>query len=91
MRVSGALVASDRGHCGRDPDVAKIRRRHGEREYVSHLVRRSVREAKRVRHETITNVSKLPVEAIEALALALRGVRLLPAGEALRRTKAGRP
>lgn len=62
--------------------VAKIRRRHGDREYVSHLVRRSIREGKRVRHETIANVSKLPPEAIEALALALRGVRLLPAGEA---------
>src|SRR6266567_6840022 len=62
--------------------VAKIRRRHGDREYVSHLVRRSVRDGKRVRHETIANVSGLPAEAIAALALALRGVRLLPAGEA---------
>jgi len=62
--------------------VAKIRRRHGDREYVSHLVRRSVREGKRVRHETIANVSRLPAEAIETLALALRGVRLLAAGEA---------
>jgi hypothetical protein len=64
--------------------VAKIRRRHGDREYVSHLVRRSVRDGKRVRHETIANVSKLPAEAIEALTLALRGVRLLPAGDAFR-------
>lgn len=62
--------------------VAKIRRRHGEREYVSHLIRRSIREGKRVRHETIANVSQLPGEAIEALRLALRGVQLLPAGEA---------
>ena len=64
--------------------VAKISRRHGEREYVSHLVRRSIREGRRVRHETIANVSRLPVEAIEALALALKGVRLVPAGEAFR-------
>ena len=64
--------------------VAKIRRRHRDREYVSHLVRRSVREGKRVRHETIANVSRLPADAIEALTLALRGVRLLPAGEAFR-------
>ena len=62
--------------------VAKISRRHGDREYVSHLVRRSIRDGKRVRHETIANVSKLPAEAIEALTLALRGVLLLPAGEA---------
>jgi hypothetical protein len=64
--------------------VAKIRRRHGDREYVSHLVRRSVREGKRVRHETIANISRLPADAIEALTLALRGVRLMAVGEAFR-------
>ena len=62
--------------------VAKISRRHGEREYDSYLVRRSVREGRRVRHETVANVSRLPAEAIEALTLALKGVRLVPAGEA---------
>jgi transposase len=62
--------------------VAKIVRRHGEREYASHLVRRSIREGRRVRHETIANVSALPPEAIEALSLALKGVALVPAGEA---------
>ena len=62
--------------------VAKINRRHGEREYNSYLVRRSIREGRRVRHETVANVSGLPPEAIEALTLALKGVRLVPAGEA---------
>lgn len=62
--------------------VAKISRRHGDREYDSYLVRRSIREGRRVRHETITNVSRLPAEAIEALTLALKGVALVPAGEA---------
>lgn len=62
--------------------VAKISRRHGEREYNSYLVRRSIREGRRVRHETVANVSGLPPEAIEALTLALKGVALVPAGEA---------
>src|SRR5438876_3578050 len=62
--------------------VAKISRRHGDREYASYLVRRSIREGRRVRHETIANVSQLPPEAIDALTLALRGVALVPAGEA---------
>src|SRR3974390_3692362 len=62
--------------------VAKISRRHGAREYCSSLVRRSIREGRRVRHETIANVSQLPPEAIEALTLALKGMRLVPAGEA---------
>jgi transposase len=64
--------------------VAKIERRHGDRVYTSQLVRRSVREGKRVRHETIANVSKLPPEAIEALRRALRGEVVLSEGEAFR-------
>src|SRR5919109_1040138 len=61
--------------------VAKIERRHGDRVYTSHLVRRSIRDGKRVRHETIANVSKLPPEAIEALRRALRGEAVLSPGE----------
>ena len=62
--------------------VATIRRRHGERVYESHLVRRSVRDGKQVRHETIANVSKLPPAALEALRRALAGQTLLAADEA---------
>jgi transposase len=61
--------------------VAKIERRHGGRVYTSHLVRRSVREGKRVRHETIANVSRLPAHAIEALRRALGGEPVLAPGE----------
>jgi hypothetical protein len=61
--------------------VAKIERRHGERVYAYWLVRRSVREGKRVRHETVANVSKLPAAAIEALRRALAGEALVAAGE----------
>jgi transposase len=62
--------------------VAKISRRHADRSYDSYLVRRSIRDGRRVRHETVANVSGLPAEAIEALRLALQGVALVPAGEA---------
>ena len=61
--------------------VAKIERRHGDRVYSYWLVRRSVREGKRVRHETVANVSKLPAAAIEALRRALAGEALVAAGE----------
>src|SRR6266498_2484264 len=61
--------------------VAKIERRHGGRVYTYWLVRRSVREGKRVRHETIANVSKLPASAREALRHALAGEALVAAGE----------
>jgi len=62
--------------------VATIKRRHGDRVYESHLIRRSLREGKRVRHETIANVSKLPPAALDALRRALAGQTLVAAEEA---------
>ena len=61
--------------------VAKIERRHGEWVYTYWLVRRSVREGRRVRHETVANVSRLPAAALEALRRALAGEALVAAGE----------
>src|SRR3989442_802929 len=68
------LLFVERGHPAMH--VAKIERRHGERVYTYWLVRRSVREGKRVRHETVANVSKLPAAALEALRRALAGRHL---------------
>jgi hypothetical protein len=62
--------------------VATIRRWHGDRVYESHLIRRSVREGKRVRHETIANVSRLPPAALEALRRSLAGEALIGADAA---------
>ena len=63
--------------------VDTIRRRHGERVYESFLVRRSVREGKRVRKETVANISRLPAEAIEAVRRVLAGETLVRPEEAL--------
>src|SRR2546425_4061094 len=60
--------------------VVTIKRRHGEREYASTLVRRSIREGKRVRKETVANLSRLPAEAVEAVRRALAGETLVAAG-----------
>ncbi len=76
---SAILLVVERGYPAMH--VARIERRHGERTYTYWLVRRSVREGKRVRHETIANVSKLPAVAIEALRRALAGEALVAAGE----------
>jgi hypothetical protein len=62
--------------------VVTIKRCHGEREYASTLVRRSVREGKRVRKETLANLSRLPAEAIEAVRRVLAGETLVSPGEA---------
>ena len=62
--------------------VVTIKRRHGEREYESTLVRRSIREGKRVRKETLANLTRLPAEAIEAVRRALAGETLVTAEDA---------
>lgn len=53
--------------------VATTRRRHGDKVYEYHLVRRTFREGDKVRHETLANISKLPLEAIEGLRRLLSG------------------
>ncbi|WP_239656752.1 IS1634 family transposase [Mycobacterium riyadhense] len=47
--------------------------------YESVLVRRTYREGKKVRHETLASLSKLPAEAIAAIEATLKGQALVPA------------
>ena len=47
--------------------------------YESVLVRRSYRDGTKVRHETLANLSKLPVEVIAAIEATLKGQALVPA------------
>jgi Transposase DDE domain len=55
----------------------------GERRvYESVLVRRTYREAGKVRHETLANLSALPAEAVTAVEAVVKGERLVPAGQA---------
>jgi hypothetical protein len=62
--------------------VTRYRTKSGEqREYVSHLLRRSVRDGTRVRHEELANLSVLPEAAIEAVRATLAGKTLVAAGE----------
>jgi hypothetical protein len=61
--------------------VATIRTRYKEREYVSHLLRRSYREGGKVRHENLGNVSHLPAHALDALRRSLAGETLMSATE----------
>jgi hypothetical protein len=52
------------------------------RRYESVLVRRSYRDGKKVRHQTLANLSKLPPEVIDAIEATLKGTRLVPLGQA---------
>jgi hypothetical protein len=64
--------------------VAKITRKHGGKTYVSFLVRRSFRQEGKVKHETLANLSHLPLEVIELVAEALRGEAFVPADKSVR-------
>jgi hypothetical protein len=59
--------------------VVTNRRQGAQREYVTHLLRRSYREGGKVRNETLANLSHLPEEVIELVRGALRGERYVPA------------
>ena len=50
-----------------------------EHRYESVLVRRTYRDGKKVRHETLANLSKLPAEVIAAIEATLKGQALVPA------------
>jgi hypothetical protein len=66
--------------------VAKVSRRYrtasGPRESVSYLLRRSYREGGKVKHQTLANLSPLPMAAIDAVRAALAGRPLVAAGAA---------
>jgi hypothetical protein len=61
--------------------VARVRRVHKGREYVSVLLRQSYREGPKVKHRTLASLTALPPAAIDALERALRGETLMPVGE----------
>jgi hypothetical protein len=63
--------------------VVKIVNRHGDREYVSHLLRQSYREGGKVKNRTLASLSALPPQAIDALRRSLAGEVLLPVSELL--------
>jgi hypothetical protein len=59
-----------------------------QRVYESVLVRRTYREAGKVRHETLANLSALPPETVAAVEATLKGERLVPTGQAVTMTAA---
>lgn len=52
-------------------------------EYRSVLLRTSYREAGKVKHETLANLSALPVSAVETLRASLAGKTMVESGTAL--------
>jgi hypothetical protein len=50
------------------------------REYFSAYLRRTYREGKRVRNETVANLSALPEHVVDCIDAGLKGAQLVPAG-----------
>jgi hypothetical protein len=71
--------------------VAKVSKKYatasGPRESVSYLLRRTYREAGKVRHETLANLSALPEATVEAVRASLAGKTLVVPGEGLEVTR----
>jgi Transposase DDE domain len=67
--------------------VARVVRKYKDREYVSFLLRRSYRDAGKVKHQTLANLSALPAHAIAALRASLAGRRLVDAEDAFQVTR----
>ena len=49
--------------------IERIRRKHGNKTYVTTLVRESYRDGKKVMHRTIANISRLPEEVIKNIEM----------------------
>jgi Transposase DDE domain len=72
--------------------VARIRsgytdKQGGRREYESAYLRRTWRDGGAVRHETLANLSGLGEQTIALIEAALKGVPLVPAGQAMTITR----
>lgn len=57
--------------------LVRIKKTHGQKVYTSVLLRRSIREGKKVRSETLANLSCLPDETVNLIEISLKG---LPVG-----------
>ena len=65
--------------------VVRVRKTHVDkhgnpREYFSAYLRRTYRDGKRVRNETVANLSTLPEHVVDWIDAGLKGARLVPAG-----------
>lgn len=63
--------------------VATTRRHYKGKVYETHLLRRTYRDGKKVKHETLGNISHLPPDLIDLVRRRLKGETFVPAEQAL--------
>ena len=67
--------------------VATTKRVYKGKTYVTHLLRRSIRNGKTVTHETLGNLSHLPDHLIDIIKRSLQGETFVPAADAFKITR----
>lgn len=67
--------------------VATTRRVYKGKTYVTHLLRRSIRNGSTVTHETLGNLSHLPDHLIDLIKRSLKGETFVPAADAFKITR----
>ncbi len=67
--------------------MATTKRVYKGKTYVTHLLRRSVRQGNAVVHETLGNLSHLPEHVIDLIKRALKGETFVPAADAFKITR----
>src|SRR5271156_1207649 len=67
--------------------VATTKRVYKAKTYVTHLLRRSIRNGNAVTHETLGNLSHLPDHVIDLIKRSLKGETFVPAADAVRITR----
>jgi transposase len=67
--------------------VATTKRVYKGKTYLTHLLRRSIRQGKHVTHETLGNLSHLPDPLIEIIRRSLKGEAFVPAAQTFRTTR----
>ena len=61
--------------------IVTTRREYKDKTYETHLLQHSYREGGKVKHETLANLSHLPLHIIQSVKAQLRGAALVPADE----------
>src|SRR5271156_4572917 len=67
--------------------VATTKRVYKAKTYVTHLLRRSIRNGNAVTHETLGNLSHLPDHIIDLIKRSLKGETFVPADDVIRITR----
>src|SRR5262245_6542056 len=80
-------VTSGKVHVVRVTKTGYVDKQGRRRDYSSAYLRRTYREAGKVKNETVANLSALPAHVVDLIEAGLKGTALVPATEAVTITR----